>query len=122
MVIFDEKRMCIIVADAGATSTTWVVINKSEEKLIHTSGINPAINNDCQIEAILFHELKPYIHSTTINKIFFYGAGCLDHSRASRMDKILGTAFNTAEIIIKTDMELIYIAYLAPFDPHSNDI
>ena len=44
MVIFDEKRMCIIVADAGATSTTWVVINKSEEKLIHTSGINPAIN------------------------------------------------------------------------------
>ncbi len=97
--------MCINAADAGATATTRIVINKSEEKLIHTSGINPAINNDCQIEAILFHELKPYIHSTTINKIFFYGAGCLDHSRASRMDKILGTAFNTAEIIIKTDIE-----------------
>jgi hypothetical protein len=105
MFIFDEKRMSIILADAGATSTTWVVINNSQEKLIHTSGINPAINNDSQIEAILFDELKPHIHSTTVKKILFYGAGCLDHSRALRMDKILRTAFNTAEIIIKTDIE-----------------
>ncbi len=97
--------MSLIIADGGATSTTWAEIKGGQEQLLRTSGINPAIKVDAEIESVVFDELGPLINSSSVDQIIFYGAGCSDFNRAQRMKKILGEAFRNANIIIKTDIE-----------------
>ena len=97
--------MSLIVADAGATTTTWAEITDDQEKLCSTSGINPSLNIDTEIEAVIYDELIPFIESPVVDRIYYYGAGCADVTRSFRIKKILTEAFLNAEITIRTDIE-----------------
>lgn len=43
----------IIVADAGSTKTDWRILEGTDDTVIRTSGINPAIMSESQICDIL---------------------------------------------------------------------
>ncbi len=97
--------MSIIIADGGATSTTWAELKGGEEQIVRTSGINPFLKVDAEIETVIYDELGMLLNTSIVDKVLFYGAGCGDFQRANRVKKILSEAFRNAEIIIKTDIE-----------------
>ena len=97
--------MSVLIADGGATSTTWAELKGDQEQVLRTSGINPSLKVNAEIEAVVFDELGPLINSSAVDKILYYGAGCASFERASRIKKILKEAFRNAEIEVKTDIE-----------------
>lgn len=97
--------MSILIADGGATSTTWAELKGDQEQVVRTSGINPSIKVDAEIESVIFDELGMLLNSSAVDKLFFYGAGCADYHKANRIKTILKDAFRNAEINISTDIE-----------------
>lgn len=100
--------MSILVADGGATKTAWVLISEEDEiedVVIKTSGMNPRLKIDSEIESVIFDELKPQIGSARITELFFYGSGCRFWADAERMRFLLSEAFNTTDIKILTDIQ-----------------
>ena len=97
--------MSILIADAGATKTSWAVLKGDEEQIVRTSGINPVLKVDAEIESVLFDELAMLISTSGIDKVYFYGAGCGSFPQAERVRKLLAELFRKKEIAIKTDLE-----------------
>lgn len=97
--------MSILVADSGASSTTWAEISGDQEQIFRTSGINPAIKVDAEIESVIFDELSMLMNMSAVDEVHFYGAGCKDFKNAKRVERILSEAFRNANIKIKTDVE-----------------
>ena len=97
--------MSFIIADGGATSTIWAEISENQEKIFHTTGINPSLQSDPEIQAIIVNELIPFVKPSSVEKIYFYGAGCAATARANRVKNILGKIFVDSFISIKTDIE-----------------
>jgi len=97
--------MSVLIADAGSTSTTWAELNGDKEQILRTSGINPVIKVDAEIESVVYDELGMLLNSSSVEKIFFFGDGCGDFKQAGRVQKILKEAFRNAEVEIKTDIE-----------------
>ncbi|MCG8373946.1 MAG: hypothetical protein MI700_10450 [Balneolales bacterium] len=97
--------MSIIIADAGATVTNWAIVSGFHEQIVKTSGINPVLKVDAEIEATIFDELLPQIDSNEVKEVFFYGAGCKDWNQAERVQKLLNEAFRKKQVTVKTDIE-----------------
>jgi N-acetylglucosamine kinase-like BadF-type ATPase len=97
--------MSILIADAGATNTSWASIKENDITTVTTSGINPSVKVDSEIESTVFDELLPQINKTGIGKVVFYGAGCKAWAQAERVRKILKEAIPKADIFVKTDVE-----------------
>lgn len=99
--------MSILVADGGATKTAWILISEDEEDdlVIRTSGMNPRLKVDSEIESVIFDELIPQIGSRKISELFFYGSGCRFWADAERMRFLLSEAFNSTDIKILTDIQ-----------------
>lgn len=95
----------MLIADSGGTKTTWALMQGEEKFIFHTSGLNPAIKVDLEIETVIFDELIPQLPSKKIDSIYFYGAGCKAWENAARIKKYLQEAFLKTEIFIKTDIE-----------------
>ncbi|MBO6525069.1 MAG: hypothetical protein JJ971_14670 [Balneolaceae bacterium] len=97
--------MRLLIADSGATKTSWALINRDEVHRIETSGLNPVYKADKEIESIIFDELLPQLSTKDLSHLFFYGAGCRLWSNAERVDRYLKEAFPKSEVEIKTDIE-----------------
>lgn len=97
--------MRLLIADSGATKTSWVFVDGDSEQHIGTSGLNPVFKSDNEIEAIIFEELLPQLPPKDIDQLYFYGAGCRLWSNAERVDKYLKEAFPKSVVEIKTDIE-----------------
>ena len=97
--------MSILIADAGATLTSWAVIDGEEEKVVRTSGINPVLKVDAEIESVLFDELSSLINTSKVTEVYFYGAGCETWEQAGRVQNLLLELFRTKNIHVKSDLE-----------------
>lgn len=97
--------MSVLIADAGATKTSWACIAEKEITEVTTSGINPTVKVDSEIESAVFDELLPRIQKCDVSELIFYGAGCKAWAHSERVRKILKEAVPKAEVIVKTDIE-----------------
>lgn len=97
--------MSFLIADAGATKTSWAIVDGDHEKVVRTSGMNPQLKVDAEIESVLFDELAQLISPSNIKEVFFYGAGCGAFQQAERIRKLLGEFFRNTNIVVKTDLE-----------------
>lgn len=98
-----------IIADSGSTKTDWLIGSKR----ISTQGINPILQDDDTILAILNDELLPQLNTqqklpstqhSTPNEVHFYGAG-VRPEQEGRMQTLLQKAFPSATSIeAKSDM------------------
>ena len=68
----------ILIADSGSTKTHWYWKDENRtEHLVSTSGINPFLLTEEEMERILRQELLSQVpEDTRFEQIFFYGAGC----------------------------------------------
>lgn len=71
--------MLTLIADSGSTKTDWILLDSNSVKgNFKTIGFNPYFQTSEQIYDELILNLKPFIGSTlsSINELFYYGAGC----------------------------------------------
>lgn len=67
----------ILLADSGSTKTDWCLVdNNKSTTMIKTRGTNPFFQTEDEISAEIASALLPQLPSTTIDDVFFYGAGC----------------------------------------------
>lgn len=97
--------MRILIADSGATKTSWASLSGTDIQVIETQGLNPVLKADSEIESIIFEELLPQLATKVFDQVRFYGAGCKALKHANRLKHYLEEAFSKTEIFIKTDIE-----------------
>jgi glucosamine kinase len=65
-----------LIADSGATKTSWCLIGAGEQQNFYTQGINPYFFTVDQVIALLEQELPASLKEKEIAEVHFYGAGC----------------------------------------------
>ncbi|MBQ9439077.1 MAG: ATPase [Paludibacteraceae bacterium] len=98
-----------IIADSGSTKTHWSVFTNSGQRSdYYTSGINPSLMSDDDVNRVVSVELLPQLSSIwwvgPFESVEFYGAGCAGAEPIERVKKALRTAFKHADIIVDSDM------------------
>ncbi|MDD7318155.1 MAG: ATPase [Prevotella sp.] len=95
-----------LIADSGSTKTSWVLTGDGKtEKIIVTAGINPAVQTDEAVQAVLGSLISalPVMPS----EIYFYGAGCRGEAQ-QRMADALKMAFAGERLLhIKVESDLL---------------
>ena len=94
-----------IIADSGATKTDWCLINGlGEMKTVQTVGLNPYFLDEDGILNILQKDLHPFLDSTKVEHVFFYGSGCTAPRKKQVMQSALDTFFRQAGVEIESDL------------------
>ena len=95
----------ILIADSGSTKTHWCLLEKGKVvSEIFTDGINPFYQNEVEIITLLDSQLIPKLPESTIEKIFFYGAGCSFPEKKLLVSQALVRFFSNAMIEIQSDL------------------
>ena len=96
----------ILIADSGSTKCHWILCDQKgsilkEEKTI---GLNPYFIDS---KTIIYNLEKSSLkeHKESVNKIFFYGAGCSSKEKNKIIYKALKDVFKKTEIEVKHDLE-----------------
>ncbi len=97
--------MSILIADSGSTKTHWLWFNHHHTPAeIFTQGINPFFQSAEDIAAMLQHELLPKLSSVSVEKIFFYGAGCSQPDKIETVRKALQQTLRSETIEVEHDL------------------
>ncbi|OFX18644.1 MAG: hypothetical protein A2041_04745 [Bacteroidetes bacterium GWA2_31_9b] len=95
----------ILIADSGSTKTDWVLIDN--EKVIAsytTQGLNPFFKKSSEISEIIKPVFTDQKINESVEKIFFYGAGCSSEQMKEVIFNGIKPIFSTSEINIETDL------------------
>ncbi len=94
-----------LIADSGATKTTWRLSQKTSPNLYHTQGLSPYYFSAEQIEASVKTELLPRLGKAKVEEIYFYGTGCATPAMQKIVLKGLKKAFPEAGLIeVQSDL------------------
>jgi N-acetylglucosamine kinase-like BadF-type ATPase len=95
----------ILLADSGSTKTDWCLID-TERGLIerfNTVGINPFQQTEAEISTNVRDSLIPSLGDVSIDKIFFYGAGCANEEKKNVVRCALAENIS-ADIAVDSDL------------------
>lgn len=96
----------VLIADSGATKTTWCLLSGQRKKIIETQGISPYFLDKEKIVSLLEIELLPKLKEVAIESIFFYGSGCGNSHNVALVKSALKKAIPLAQKI-NVDHDLI---------------
>lgn len=104
----DNPQAPLLVADAGSTKTAWFHATPDDQrKYIRTGGINPALQDDETILAVLRDELLPRLlppnKKDTGCRVYYYGAGCIP-SQCDRMKRLLAATLPCESVEVRSDL------------------
>jgi len=99
----------ILIADSGSSKTDWRLIDGETISQFETIGLNPFVVSSKVIDETV-SQLD--LDFSSINKVFFYGAGCGSTEKANAFKKVLKTIFTYAEIDVKSDLLAVAHALL----------
>jgi len=89
-----------LIAESGSTKTDWCFLKKGKKPVyFKTSGINPYLQKQDEILALLKNELKWDSDAYKADAIYYYGAGA-----ASKENQAIKKYFNIKKIEIQGDM------------------
>ncbi len=94
--------MIQLIAESGATNTSWRLIGDGAIKSLATKGLNPMQLAPGEIHDILAAELVPFA-GATVEKIWFYGAGAVGEG-CKTLEEALAKAFPSAQISVESDL------------------
>lgn len=95
----------MLIADSGSTKTHWCIADNSVAvKHIYTKGINPFYQTEEEIRQEIQLSLIPELTDYSIDKIFFYGAGCSFPEKKLLVYNALGIFFKETIIEVQSDL------------------
>ena len=103
----------ILIIDSGSTKSDWVILNKLGKEILRTQtvGFNPYFISTKEIEYEILKNKELVKLNKSVNKIFFYGAGCSSQEMNAIVEKALYNTFSNATILVAHD--LLAAAYAA---------
>jgi N-acetylglucosamine kinase-like BadF-type ATPase len=97
-----------LLADSGATKTTWALLSAKRKKLFHSTGISPYFLSPAQIKETLEREVLPALQQAAaagpVSRIYFYGTGLAEPEHAALLKGILETVFPGTEVSVGHDL------------------
>ena len=94
----------ILIADGGSTKTEWREVSEGTGgKSYISSGINPFFVSGEEIIRLLGIEL-PQLAGVKVNRVFFYGTGVSNSTKAEIVKGALRSFFRTDELFIGSDL------------------
>jgi len=107
----------ILIADGGSTKCDWILLDDSGEIVFktRTEGLNPAVFEKSLLEIRVRANEELTAHSTTIDTVHFYGAGCGTDKPASMLQEVFEGFFVNADVVVKEDM--VAAVYAATTEP-----
>jgi len=97
-------RFMKLIADSGATKTSWALLNNEEVIMHHTAGFNPYYMGPEVIHNILQDEMIPEIMNAGITEVSFYGSGCSTEKNCGVVSTALSEYFPGARIEVQHDL------------------
>lgn len=94
----------ILIADAGSTKTEWCLLTKEKVKSMQTMGISPYFLDEIKISELLKKDLAPKLKNIEVEKVYFYGTGCLNPINNRIVTKALRSVFPMATIKVTNDV------------------
>lgn len=95
----------MLIADSGSTKTWWAVVQEGEtEKVIQTQGLNPYFTPPELMHEILHDELVHNLVCDTVDRIFFYGAGCSTENNQDLIMNQIRRFFRAARVEVHHDI------------------
>ena len=89
-----------LIADSGSTKTDWALINQEGDVMkIQSVGLNPIYLSEDKIVTLLNQIQAFQTHKYSINKVNFYGAGCLSKEHCQLVENAIKTVFENAKTI-----------------------
>jgi len=95
----------LLIAESGSTKTDWCLLRKDAEAIrFRTTGINPYLQSEEGMTALLEQELNwdPAAHQA--HAICFYGAGAGNHARQQELSGVLRRFFHTEQVEVYGDL------------------
>jgi len=92
--------MRILIADSGGTKTDWCYVENGNPLYLKTGGLHPFYLDIDRSHAYLQKEignLKP-------DRIWFYGAGCVNDEKSQPVRKLLNSIFPGADAEFRSDL------------------
>lgn len=94
----------ILIADSGATKTSWALL-AGEKNITHeTSGFNPYFMPSSVIQNIIVQEMNKEISKADVTEIYYYGSGCSTENNCAVVSTALKDQFPDAEIEVQHDL------------------
>lgn len=94
-----------LIADSGSTKTKWCIADeKNTYKTFLTSGINPYYQSAEEIENDFLLSLKPELGAFSVDKCFYYGAGCNTDANKAIISKAIQMILPEIEVEVYTDL------------------
>lgn len=93
-----------LIADSGATKTTWCLLDGGKKKILSTQGLSPYFLTGEQIKQILGSELVSKLKGIAPDEIFFYGTGCINPGNVKMIKKALQSLFPHSVIHVTHDL------------------
>lgn len=95
----------ILIADSGSSKTDWALVeNKEKIKFFKSKGINPFFQSSEEVFQIVKETFGHIGLSNDVEKICFYGAGCIKGHNSHVVENGLMQFFNKALAEINDDM------------------
>ncbi len=96
--------MTQLIAESGSSKTTWKLLD-GEELLWsgRTLGMNPYFTDSIELSRQV-HYLSRELPTTTIDTIFFYGAGCLNIAMKNQIKEAFYSVFPNIKVEVDTDL------------------
>lgn len=93
--------MFTLIADCGSTKVEWALLSPDKEPepvlLFKSTGFNAAVTPVKEIRRIITEEVAPHLADFQINKLHFYGAGCIGGEVDRNLARIL------SELLFKSE-------------------
>lgn len=104
-IVFNTTEM-ILIADGGSTKTMWALRDKGINVAITTtSGINPVHLDNRKIAAIIQDELPQRFFDSHLERIEYYGAGCIEPFSTVIRD-VLAQSFGVNKDAVTVDSDI----------------
>ena len=93
-----------LIADSGATKCEWCLLQGNERTTVITTGINPYFLSKQKIIELLQIELLPQLPLSSLEEVFFYGAGLGNEGNRKTVEAVLKEIFVKTKVAVETDM------------------
>lgn len=95
----------ILIADSGSTKIDWCLIDGGKlVKQIFTCGMNALLLTEEEMEMRIASELAPQIAEYDIDKVFYYGAGCVSEDVCGNVRRAIFKSIKSPVIEVHTDL------------------